>query len=158
LSKITFALSLQQDAVHNLNVILLERSPRDTAPPRRGKRKRGEDESLEGTPTNISNSDIVSPDSKQKVTTEWDGLAAAIASGRPGNIGENPFDDEDGDADDEPKRGKGSKKSRKKARNVGGWVSPMFAEEIDRSWLDGDKYDADIDLSKYVPQVGDIVL
>jgi hypothetical protein len=47
---------------------------------------------------------------------------------------------------------------RRNAKNVGGWVSPTFAKEIDRNWLNGDRPPERFDLRKYVPQVGDIVL
>ena len=51
-----------------------------------------------------------------------------------------------------------SVKKRKKSRNVGGWVSPLFAAEIDRSWVEKDTFDPKFDLSNYAPQVGDTVL
>jgi hypothetical protein len=50
------------------------------------------------------------------------------------------------------------KQRKRVARNVGGWISPDFSEKIDRSWLQEIKAPKSFDLSKYVPQVGDIVL
>jgi hypothetical protein len=89
---------------------------------------------------------------------EWQNLAAAIAAEKPSKISDIAADEAD-DADGDSKVGKGTKKGpKKKNRNVGGWVSPMFASEIERSWLEADKYESNLDLSKYVPQVGDVVL
>jgi hypothetical protein len=51
-----------------------------------------------------------------------------------------------------------SVRRRKKAKIVGGWVSPQFAKEIDRSWLNEDEPADVFDVREYVPQVGDIVL
>jgi hypothetical protein len=42
--------------------------------------------------------------------------------------------------------------------NVGGWISPNFAREIDRSWLEQDANHDSFELARYVPQVGDVVL
>jgi hypothetical protein len=50
------------------------------------------------------------------------------------------------------------KQRKRVARNVGGWISPDFSEKIDRSWLQELKAQKSFELSKYVPQVGDIVL
>jgi hypothetical protein len=58
----------------------------------------------------------------------------------------------------EREKAKAIVKQRKKVKNVGGWISPEFSEEIDRSWLSGDAPTKQFDVSKYVPQVGDTVL
>jgi hypothetical protein len=50
------------------------------------------------------------------------------------------------------------KQRKRVARNVGGWISPDFSEKIDRSWLQQHNAPKSFELSKYVPQVGDIVL
>jgi hypothetical protein len=44
------------------------------------------------------------------------------------------------------------------SQNVGGWVSPTFAEQIDHAWLDRDTPPKPFDPSTYVPQIGDCVL
>ena len=52
------------------------------------------------------------------------------------------------------------KKKAPVGKNVGGWVSPRLAQEMDRSWLEREIIHAltSFDLNKYVPQVGDIIL
>jgi hypothetical protein len=44
------------------------------------------------------------------------------------------------------------------ARNVGGWISPDFSNDINRSWMENEVPSDRFDLSSYVPQVGDTVL
>ena len=54
------------------------------------------------------------------------------------------------------------KAGKRQAKNVGGWISPDFAKDIDRSWMEGcvPPYNNKqaFNLSTYVPQIGDIVL
>jgi hypothetical protein len=58
--------------------------------------------------------------------------------------------------------GKTGKIGKRQAKNVGGWISPDFAKDIDRSWLEGHvppyNNKQAFNLSSYVPQSGDIVL
>lgn len=72
-------------------------------------------------------------------------------------VASQPFSKDDNANEEEAASGT-AKQRRKIARNVGGWVSPDFAGEIDRSWLEKDSPAVDFNLSTYVPQVGDIVL
>lgn len=60
-----------------------------------------------------------------------------------------------------PTENNASKRKKKisAGKNVGGWVSPRLAQEMDRSWLEREEhFSTSFDLSKYVPQVGDVVL
>jgi hypothetical protein len=41
---------------------------------------------------------------------------------------------------------------------VGGWVSPAFAQAVDRSWLETDNPPKKFDASKYIPQIGDTIV
>ena len=50
------------------------------------------------------------------------------------------------------------KKRDNMGRNVGGWISPKFANELERSWLERDALPLKFDLPTYVPQIGDTVL
>lgn len=54
------------------------------------------------------------------------------------------------------------KAAKRQAKIVGGWISPYFAKDIDRSWLEGHVPPCNnkqaFNLSTYVPQIGDIVL
>ena len=56
----------------------------------------------------------------------------------------------------------GGKMGKRLAKNVGGWISPDFVTDIDRSWLEGHvppyNNKQAFNLSTYVPQIGDIVL
>jgi hypothetical protein len=51
-----------------------------------------------------------------------------------------------------------SKPRKRMSRNVGGWISPNFAQVINRSWLEKDAPSDKFDLKAYFPQVGDTVL
>jgi hypothetical protein len=141
-----------QDAVQDLNYLLVERAPRDPPPPRRGNRKRqAEDEPL---PTKKkARIEVASPGSDaggpSKDKGGWQNLAAAIAA-EPSKMSQTAIED--------AKSSKGPTKGRKKTRNIGGWVDPNFSKEIRRSWLQIDKYESSFDLSRYSPQIGDIVL
>jgi hypothetical protein len=43
-------------------------------------------------------------------------------------------------------------------RNVGGWISPDFSNDLDRSWLENVTPSKPFNVCNYVPQVGDTVL
>lgn len=134
-----------------MNTLLLERAPKDPPPPRRN-RKRGDDDPMQGTESEKPKA------SPKKEDGEWHGLAAAIAAEKPVKMRDSVVDD-DAEEETEVKTARGPKKpKKKKSRNVGGWVSPLFASTIERSWLGVDKYDSNIDLSRFVPQAGDVVL
>ena len=61
----------------------------------------------------------------------------------------------------EESEGKGTT-TKRQAKNVGGWISPDFAKDIDRSWLEclvpPQSNKQAFNLSTHVPQIGDIVL
>lgn len=75
------------------------------------------------------------------------------------------IDEEEGDSS--PKRKQEAAKSKaeptqvkrkRQAKNVGGWISPDFAVEVDRSWLNRDATEVEFDIHSYAPQTGDVVL
>ena len=103
------------------------------------------------------------PDTDDKTdTVGWQNLSAAIAAERPSKIIDctRSAPDEADDIDANCAQAKVSKRGgpRRRNPNVGGWVSPSFACQIDRSWLAGDQYESKLNLSTYVPQAGDIIL
>lgn len=110
---------------------------------------------------------LESPDgSKEKLAADetWSSLASAItaetlnSSSRAQLEKPSPGDvAEDGDSKPAAK-GRPKKKRETIPKNVGGWVSPAFAQDIDRSWLEADNTPKKFDLSSYIPQVGDTVL
>ena len=68
-------------------------------------------------------------------------------------------DKEDGVEEEQPKATPKQKKKKKDVpRYVGGWVSPRFAQELDRSWLERPNGAKSFELENYVPQIGDTVL
>jgi hypothetical protein len=122
-----------------LNATLVERAPKDPPPPRRSRRS-GVDEPE--TPKK-GKSDAVatkSPDESDAYRSVPSKLELAQ------------------EEDVLPDKDKMGGKRKRNARNVGGWVSPQFAEEIDRFWLENDSAVTPFELAKYIPQVGDTVL
>jgi len=59
---------------------------------------------------------------------------------------------------DKTEESKTKKKKEKREVNVGGWVSPLFSDCIDRAWLQKDTAHKHLDLRNYAPQAGDTVL
>lgn len=154
-----------QDATQDLNFLLVERAPRDPPPPRRGNRKRQADDTVESSakkPKKKAKTEAASPNSDTggaiKENSQWQNLAAAIAAEHSKISETTPVDDVDATGGDTKTSKGASKKVKKKNRNVGGWVDPNFGKEVRRSWLQGDKYESNLDLSDYVPQIGDIIL
>ena len=144
---------------------MVERAPKDPLPPRQSDRKRRE--SIEGRKVSadvpVPPAVPVSPDGDDKRDAgDWQNLATAIAAEQPRQIIDCTHRDPDerDEVDADSTRAKGSKKGgpRRRNANVGGWVSPTFSCQIDRSWLSGDHYESKLNLSTYVPQAGDIIL
>jgi hypothetical protein len=129
-----------KSAVSLLNTTLLDRAPREPAPTRRSRRSTAEEIV---TPLKLAQNQFTANSPEEEDTYRNVADKEAIA----------PEDDETSNGRDRP----GTKRKRN-ARNVGGWVSPQFAFEIDRSWLDQDNTKAHFDLYSYVPQTGDTVL
>lgn len=147
----------------------MERAPKDPLPPRQSDRKRRDttvDKSMkQGSSATQTQANAVSPESvviTSKEEGEWRHLVGAIAAEQPSKVTNQDYDDEgDDDAPEaETKPGRGSRKGapKRKNRNVGGWVSPTFARMINRSWLEVDHYEPNINFSTFVPQAGDIVM
>jgi hypothetical protein len=134
--------------------MLLERTPRNPPPPRRSKRKSDVDaESATQSPVDkkVKGNEHESLDKGQR----WRELAKSF-----GPEAATPSTPQHATADEASKSSTAKPKKKKDltGRSVGGWISPRFAAEVDRSWLEREKPTATFDLSKYVPQVGDTVL
>jgi hypothetical protein len=145
--------------------MLLERTPRDPPPPRRSKRKSDvDDESTTHSPVDKKQKgdEHESLDKGQR----WRELAksfgpeaqAAASSTSPPPSTTPQHNATVDDASKSSSAVKPKKKRELTGRNVGGWISPKFSHEVDRSWLEKEKPTTTFDLSKYVPQVGDTVL
>ena len=129
---------LSQNAISLLNTVLLERAPKDPPPPRRSKRAPVESPSPTPAPKGKERSQEFEADNS-----------------RPSNF-ETTVSFSQEEETDSPDATSQSKRKRV-VRNVGGWISPEFANEVDRSWLSGNSASS-FDVSTYVPQVGDSVL
>lgn len=140
IKSLTLCFFFAQSAVSLLNTTLLDRAPREPAPTRRSRRSTAEEIV---TPLKLAQNQFTANSPEEEDTYRNVADKEAIA----------PEDDETSNGRDRP----GTKRKRN-ARNVGGWVSPQFAFEIDRSWLDQDNTKAHFDLYSYVPQTGDTVL
>jgi hypothetical protein len=133
-----------------LNAALLGCAPKDPPPPRRSKRSVvDEDQNEPPTPKNKQEASsrikrksksLISDDDTRVVTVE---PILELPTQYDGTTNEQPPD---------------AKQRKRLARNVGGWISPEFSKEIERSWLERDTPAEKFDLSTYVPQVGDTVL
>eukprot|EP00977_Amphora_coffeiformis_P008882 scaffold2013_cov139-Amphora_coffeaeformis.AAC.2 len=132
-----------KDANSLLSTVFIERAPKDPPPPRRSKRAGEEDEKPEQPKKKKA---------KTKTDDEepWTQQAPISAVNLP-KMEEEPSSP--------PKSAPSTGKKRKRGvRNVGGWVSPDFAQKIDRSWLERDTPPTKFDLKTFSPQVGDTVL
>jgi hypothetical protein len=131
-----------KDATSSLNSMLYHRSPKDPPPPRRSKRNSdvAEENPASGkSPTKKKQGDDETPATRNE---------AAAGISWTNMVVEKPTVVVDASP---PKR-------KKEVRNVGGWISPPLAKELDRKWLERQKALHNFDLNMYVPQVGDTVL
>lgn len=146
-------------------MLLLERAPKDPPPPRRGGRQRKSEGSDETQSLKFQQHSTIANLTKSQSQLEstrslpnvggWRSLATAIVSER---IRSSTGDETYVDLKENTAGYQTGVLKRKKCRNVGGWVSPLFAAEIDRSWVEMDTFDPKFELSQYVPQIGDTVL
>ncbi|KAL3940731.1 MAG: hypothetical protein SGBAC_004782 [Bacillariaceae sp.] len=121
-----------RDATTSLNSMLYNRSPKDPAPPRRSKRNStGGDPAEEEEEAQAKNGD-------DKRDDGWTNMVVEKPTG--------------------PTEATPTKNRKKDVRNVGGWVSPIFGQELERSWLERENALPNFDLDSYVPQVGDTIL
>jgi hypothetical protein len=132
-----------KEAASLLNAVFLERAPKDPPPPRRS--KRSGDEEKEETETDKPTKKKSKAQAKEDNT--WDQVPRSEVT--------LPEEEDTGKTRSPAAVGK---KRKRGIRNVGGWVSPDFAQKIDRSWLERDAPPAKFDLRTFVPQVGDAVL
>jgi len=142
----------KQNAVGLLNAMFLERAPKDPPPPRRSKRSAADDEEeAESAPPKKKGSSGAAQKSSSPSTNDED---IRLHEAQP----KLDLENNEGEAADTNEKSSKVKLRKRVVRNVGGWVSPEFAAEIDRSWLASDTPPDRFDLSKYVPQAGDTVL
>jgi hypothetical protein len=141
--------------------MLYHRSPRDPPPPRRSKRK---SDDIEETPSKQKKAKAATPepvDSSERQPT-WSKLASALEQ-PSSSLASAPIANEVlalGSAAASPATSENKPRRKKEisGKNVGGWISPHFSKELDRSWLERQKMAKTFDLSTYVPQIGDTVL
>lgn len=146
-----FVFVSRQNAVSLLNAVLLESAPSDAPAPRRSKRSAAdEDQNDPPTPKKKSTASALNK-RKPEAPIDDDDLTLSIAEPI---LDDSPAEDEGVSAE----KSDTVAQRKRVARNVGGWISPEFSKEIDRSWLERNAPDENFDLSTYVPQVGDTVL
>lgn len=186
------------EAIGTLNSLLYARSPKDPPPPRRSKRSRDDEETapIQNRKSNSSatpkgkraktvSTALGSPSSPNDMAVEdaWSHMVASMAtvSGvRSDVFVANPSRDIaiSANVTNSSTNASNTNKQQKKhrdARNIGGWISPHFSQELDRSWLTrskplkpaivvpsgavgkGDNVTM-FDLKGWVPQVGEVVL
>lgn len=150
---------------HQLNSMLLSRSPKDPPPPRRSSRGAVSNEhtnniSIEKSKKARRKDNSKTPNDQQvafstpEQSPAWSNFATL----------QQPPATQNGDAsiDGATTVPIGTENSKQKkepsARQVGGWISPTFSAELERSWLCREKSLKSFDLSLYAPQVGDVVL
>lgn len=146
--------------------MLLERSPRDPPPPRRGYRKR--DPSTVDKPEQGAKKRAVdSPDASKGRLADgsWGSLAAAITAENLNSSAQVRPETSSpeaalGESDSQSTTLEKPKKRKREVipKNVGGWVSPAFAKDVDRSWLESDSSPKKFDAARYIPQIGDTIV
>jgi hypothetical protein len=170
-----------------LNKLLVDRAPRDPPPPRRSKRKTIDSTETSTANRNSREELLEEVDEEERPVKKVKTLAAtshpstgtmpvisvpscaSIPSSHPSTgtmpltsvpscasiPTEAPSQDMEAGTDLPL-----SNKKRNVAKNVGGWISPQFSQEIDRRWLERNTPETTTTfrLETYVPQVGDTVL
>lgn len=125
--------------------MFLECAPYDPPTPRRSKRSVVNDD--QSKPPSSKKREAVTTADQWKSESLVDDHDIVLVSEEP--IVVSPTADDVTDSDMERQR---------LAKNVGGWISPAFLKEIDRSWLQRNTPPERFDLKTYCPQVGDTVL
>lgn len=122
---------------------MLERAPDDPPKPRRSHRTADDDFGLDDI-VEVEHTDLV-------------GNLAPSSNVVPHVLPiSSPLDTVEGDEHEPKENGKAPK--RKRGRLVGGWISPQFSNDVDRSWLQVESPPRHFDLRTHIPQTGDIVL
>lgn len=116
-----------------LNAALLERAPEDPPPPRRSHRA-ARDDAISEVPESTKSGVSRKEEGERDASDAWGSTSEAFLLSSE------------------------LQELKRVPRNVGGWVSPAFAEQLDRSWLDLDSPPSQFDPSAFVPQIGDCVL
>jgi hypothetical protein len=93
----------------------------------------------------------------------WGSLAAAITAENLSSSAQVRPETTSPVADESDSQSTTLEKPKKKKRealpkNVGGWVSPAFAKDVDRSWLESDSPPKKFDAARYIPQIGDTIV
>ncbi|KAG7363733.1 bromodomain containing protein [Nitzschia inconspicua] len=168
------------DAMATLNALLLARSPKDPPPPRRSKRSAEEEEELLPKKKRAKTKATAASPNGQDFEASWGDLTASLAAAARDTTkttvaSMDVADDATTTSNNNNNNNNTKKKKLKDARNVGGWVSPIFSQQLDRYWLERTKPLKRInavpptavpkggampvfDLNAYVAQPGDIVL
>ena len=143
-----------------LDTVLLETSPLDPPPPRRSSRCTADD-ILPTKPIQkikLTKTKHVHSENMINVMNGTDSqyMSSSMMLDAPSTEHDETSGNHNNDGNATGKAGK------RQAKNVGGWISPDFSKDIDRSWLEGHvppyNNKQAFHLSTYVPQIGDIVL
>jgi hypothetical protein len=138
------------DNVAFLNTALNQRLPKNPSVPRRSKRTTAVSEEAED--------DDDAKCSTKEPSSSGHAQPAEWNDSLPQDIDDSVADGPSSPVGADEKTGPVKRKRRTNLRNVGGWVSPNFAAQLDRSWLDKDSPGKAFDPSTYAPQVGEAVL
>lgn len=133
-----------QSSLSFLDSFLLQSAPKDPPAPRRSTRSHAASEGVESNSSSKKNSTVDSEPvmSGSSSTLVGDSLESAYV---PPHGFESP-------------ESSSNKQRIRIVRNVGGWISPDFSNDVDRSWLEGYKPMQPFDVRYFVPQIGDTVL
>jgi hypothetical protein len=126
-----------------LDSVLLQTAPIDPPAPRRSKRSNVDDENIRPE-ANIRQE--APPGSQNSLLV---------------NLGDNRSNDSISGLDrpiPETEIVNTTRQRIRMVRNVGGWISPDFSNDLDRSWLENVTPSKPFNVCNYVPQVGDTVL
>ncbi|GKY91187.1 hypothetical protein MPSEU_000091400 [Mayamaea pseudoterrestris] len=150
------------DSQSLLTTILLQRLPKDPAPPRRSRRSSAAASGVLG--------ESPAPSTKKRARQTKDDVASLNQSASkewpdvqrlqdPCMIEESHQSQED-EGKNMASRSNVRIRTRS-VRSVGGWISPNMAKLVDRTWLERDRpatFDDSLDFSMYAPQVGEAIL
>lgn len=130
--------------------MLIERLPKDPPPPRRSKRSLPPDQEEDSKPPAKKGR----PKSKSKQKLDDDPVETTGNTTYDSKIEVSSEKSNDSPHEKTPKG-----RTKRVARNVGGWVSPEFSSLVDRDWLETSESDTTkMSLTTYVPQPGETIL
>jgi hypothetical protein len=144
-----------KEASSSLNASLFYRSPKDPPPPRRSKRSSDAFEvpsKKKGGKKKTASAGALAANNGQESSPSYKTQAGACFSNM---VVEKPIVEPEVSS---PAATQAPPKRKKDVRNVGGWISPPLAKEIDRSWLERESPLVKFSLNTYIPQIGDTIL